>query len=551
MFCYDQFSVAIYQTLRFGIFSSEVPALVYYSHFTAVIVSVLLSAFIFLRSRELPARILMSISLVFALLATIDIFLWTQIDSSILMFLWSFWLFLFMTIYVLSLYFLYVFVYKKDVGFRTKLLAFTGLIGILLLSASPFNLESFDLYNCSAVENFWTLNIVFGLSFLIFLIAIVSGFRGMQKLVVPAERRQALLVTIGIALFLFSFSAAAYFASVANLLGSQPDTFKIEQYGYFGMAAFIAFLAYVVVQYRAFNVGLLAAQALVIAQLIMLISMYTFTRSFTNQILIAVTLVLTGLMGTVLIRSVNREIEQRVHIEKLAKELGHANERQIILIHFISHQIKGFVSKSRNIFAMMLEGEYGPLTPQMKPILEEGLRSDTQGVNTIHDILNASNIKSGKVTYSMAPFDLKALIDETAGNLRKSAESKGLAFNVQTGSEPLTYTGDRGQLINVFKNLIDNSIKYTPQGEVNVSLTKSEGAVHFEINDTGVGISPEDMQNLFTEGGHGKDSAKINVESTGFGLYIVKNIVEAHKGRVWAESEGVDKGSRFVVELPV
>ena len=58
------------------------------------------------------------------------------------------------------------------------------------------------------------------------------------------------------------------------------------------------------------------------------------------------------------------------------------------------------------------------------------------------------------------------------------------------------------------------------------------------------------MQNLFTEGGHGKDSVKINVESTGFGLYIVKQIVDAHKGRVWAESEGAGKGTQFYVELP-
>ena len=58
------------------------------------------------------------------------------------------------------------------------------------------------------------------------------------------------------------------------------------------------------------------------------------------------------------------------------------------------------------------------------------------------------------------------------------------------------------------------------------------------------------MKNLFTEGGHGKESTKINVESTGFGLYIVKNIVDAHQGRVWAESEGSGKGSQFYVELP-
>ena len=74
--------------------------------------------------------------------------------------------------------------------------------------------------------------------------------------------------------------------------------------------------------------------------------------------------------------------------------------------------------------------------------------------------------------------------------------------------------------------------------------------MRFSVEDSGVGISPEDMQKLFTEGGHGAESRKVNVDSTGYGLYIAKSVVEAHRGRIWAESEGVGKGSRFVVELP-
>ena len=70
------------------------------------------------------------------------------------------------------------------------------------------------------------------------------------------------------------------------------------------------------------------------------------------------------------------------------------------------------------------------------------------------------------------------------------------------------------------------------------------------MKDTGVGISPEDRSRLFIEGGKGKDSLKINVESTGFGLYIAKKIIEAHGGRIWVESEGPGTGSTFSVELP-
>ena len=79
-------------------------------------------------------------------------------------------------------------------------------------------------------------------------------------------------------------------------------------------------------------------------------------------------------------------------------------------------------------------------------------------------------------------------------------------------------------------NLIDNSIKYTKEGKISISLKDGDGKVRFTITDTGVGINDEDKKNLFTEGGRGKDSVRINVDSTGYGLYSVKLIIEAHKG---------------------
>jgi signal transduction histidine kinase len=236
---------------------------------------------------------------------------------------------------------------------------------------------------------------------------------------------------------------------------------------------------------------------------------------------------------------------------RLYEELKKANAQQIILIHFITHQLKGFVSKSRNIFSMLLEGDFGVLPDTMKPMVQEGFKSDTKGAATIQEILNAANIKSGKVAYSLKPFDMKALVEEITSDLRAGADAKGLELKLDLGDQPLEFTGDRTQLLNALKNLIDNSIKYTPSGTVEVDLHKETDKMRFEIKDTGVGITPEDMSKLFTEGGHGKESQKVNVDSTGFGLYIVKNIIEGHNGKVWAESEGAGKGSRFIVELPL
>ena len=238
-------------------------------------------------------------------------------------------------------------------------------------------------------------------------------------------------------------------------------------------------------------------------------------------------------------------------LQRLNGELTESNAQQVTLIRFITHQLKGVIGKARGIFSMLQEGDYGPLPDSMKPIVDEGFNSSTKGAQTIQDILNASNMKSGKMAYMMVPFDFKALVDNIIASLKPNADAKNVALSFEEPADPVMLTGDQMQLENAIKNLVDNSIHYTPQGSIKVTLTSDGNLVRFVTEDTGVGITPEDMQHLFTEGGHGAESQKVNVDSTGFGLYIVKNIIEAHGGKVWAESEGAGKGSKFIVEIPV
>jgi signal transduction histidine kinase len=101
----------------------------------------------------------------------------------------------------------------------------------------------------------------------------------------------------------------------------------------------------------------------------------------------------------------------------------------------------------------------------------------------------------------------------------------------------------------VVNNFIENSIRYSLTGTIHIKLEKKDHKIVLSVKDNGVGLTDEDKKNLFTEGGRGKDSIRMNIDSTGYGLFSVKLIVQAHKGRVWAESEGKDKGSTFFVEL--
>ncbi|MDO8590135.1 MAG: HAMP domain-containing sensor histidine kinase [bacterium] len=239
-------------------------------------------------------------------------------------------------------------------------------------------------------------------------------------------------------------------------------------------------------------------------------------------------------------------------VENLNSELEIANEGQANLIHIINHQIKGYLAKARNIFSELLsEPSYGPVTPTAKPMLEEGFNSLTEGVTFVTDFLTASNIEKGTFVYDMQSVDFKTIVTEVAEKQKETAKEKGLSFELTAIPGDYNMKGDASQLGQAVKNLIDNSVRYTPKGGLVVNLSHPNDKILLAVNDTGVGISEELKPRLFTKGGRDKDSLKVNVNSTGFGLSFVKGVVEAHKGRVWAESAGPDKGSTFYMELPV
>src|SRR3989338_7774243 len=153
-----------------------------------------------------------------------------------------------------------------------------------------------------------------------------------------------------------------------------------------------------------------------------------------------------------------REIKQREQIEKLAGELQIANEGQANLIHIINHQIKGYLAKARNVFSELLtEPEYGPISESAKPMMTEGLKSLTEGVDFVTDFLNASNIEKGTYKYEMQQFDLKKLIQNVADKQKGAAEEKGLSFELRIEDGDYNIRGDKAQLEQAVRNLIDNS----------------------------------------------------------------------------------------------
>lgn len=379
-----------------------------------------------------------------------------------------------------------------------------------------------------------------------------------------SERKplQTILYGIYSMLFLiitFNFVLPAFF-----------DNIRFIPLGALFLFPFIAFTSYAIMKHKIFNIRIMGTVALVFA-----LSLVTFIEVILSDDLVLTIyrssiFLLVLCFGALLIRGVLHEVKQRERLEVLTRELGETNEslqnaikQRESLVHLINHKVKSSFTRSKYIFAGMLDGTYGEITPEIKKRAEQGLESDDAGIKTVDLVLNTTNLQGGTVKYDMKTTDLKEVVLKSVAEKKAPAEGKGLQMETEIKDGVCNVLGDSIWLKEAVNNLIENSIRYTREGKITVGLEKradlptaraggaQAGKALIYVKDTGIGITEEDKKSLFTAGGRGKGSAKINVDSTGYGLYSVKLIVEAHKGRVWGESEGANKGSAFFIELPL
>jgi len=541
-----------WDTARFLIFSDNVfGTLIYYSHFLALILSFLVGLFVFWKDRKsLVNKLLFLIMFLFSVWVFFDLILWANEKNHFIMFFWSAMLIIEPLIYALCVYFIDVFVEKKDVTFKKKVGIFSLLLPVIILLPTKFALVSFDLTNCfrEPVEGFIATYYVYFIEIIYSLWILVYAVRKYRQSI-PEMRKQIVLITLGVILFLLSFVSG-------NIVGSFTENWTLAQIGLFSMPIFVVFLAYMIVKFKTFNIKMFGAQALVFA-LGFLVLGIIFIRAIENvRAVAAVTLLLIVFVGYLLIKGVKKEIKQKEELARLNINLQELIKQRESLVHLVTHKVKGSFTRSKYIFAGILDGTFGDINDEVKKRAGQGLESDNMGIETVDLVLNAANLEKGTIKYEMKILNFKELVDKTISEKRISAEAKGLKLETEIKEDVYNVSGDSIWLKEVANNLVENSIKYTKEGKITVGLKKeptSEGKnskILFYVRDTGVGITSEDKSNLFTEGGRGKESVKINVDSTGYGLYSVRLIVEAHNGKVWMEPNKEEgSGSIFFVEL--
>jgi signal transduction histidine kinase len=241
-----------------------------------------------------------------------------------------------------------------------------------------------------------------------------------------------------------------------------------------------------------------------------------------------------------------RELEQCfMEVDKLEE-----GRRQFVrFLSVVAHDLQSPLVATQSILSYIEDGYTGEITDGQKDLLQRGIRRIDELLMLITDLLDIPRIEAGQLVREMQELSLNEVIKQAGMGLDNMARQKGLELKIELPeSSPRVYASSR-RLQQVLNNLISNAINYTRDGMVLVRVKEYESEVAIEVTDTGIGIPPDELPKIFDDFFRGRKAGK---KGTGLGLSISKRIVEAHGGKLWAESPCLETGmgSKFTFTLP-
>ncbi len=222
-------------------------------------------------------------------------------------------------------------------------------------------------------------------------------------------------------------------------------------------------------------------------------------------------------------------------------------------VSIAAHQLRTPLSAIKWTIKMLIDGDLGELNKEQHDLAEKAYISNTRMVNLINDLLNVSRIEEGRYLYKPSHVNFDEIVDPLISNYKEEIKRRGIDFEINKPQGKLPKVAvDVEKITLVVQNLLDNAMKYTSKkGSISFSINPTKNKkIMVSVKDTGVGI-PEDQQNrLFSKFFRAANVIRMETEGSGLGLFICKNIIEAHKGEIWFESQE-KKGSTFYFTLPV
>ena len=245
-----------------------------------------------------------------------------------------------------------------------------------------------------------------------------------------------------------------------------------------------------------------------------------------------------------------QELEIVYERERAARDEAElANKSKDIFLAFVSHELRAPLNSILGWSNILLTKDVDEKT--RRNAIETIERSARMQTKLINDLVDSARVASGKIKLEYRPTELMTVVRNVIEAQRPALESRGLSCTTALAEERIYVMGDVNRLQQVFGNLLSNALKFTaPGGSVRFSATRTNSHVEVVISDSGEGISAESLPTIFRQFSQVGASEKKSM-GLGLGLSIAKTLVERHGGTIHAESDGVGKGSRFIVSLPI
>jgi signal transduction histidine kinase len=246
-------------------------------------------------------------------------------------------------------------------------------------------------------------------------------------------------------------------------------------------------------------------------------------------------------------------VEKNKSLEEAIKMARTSGQKKSEFLANMSHELRTPLNHIIGFTEMVIDKAVGPLNIDQEEFLNDVLGSSRHLLSLINDILDLSKVEAGKMELETLKFPLETTLQNSLNMVKEKAMEHKITLALQIHEIPATIQADERRLKQILYNLLSNAVKFTPDGgTVEMEAQGSNGqGIKITVRDTGIGMTETDRERIFQPFEQGDNSASRKYQGTGLGLSITKRLVELHGGRIWAESEGLGRGSHFHVLLPL